>query len=123
MVDQIKTNTKVVTGRIRMSYANLFTPRAMLEGQDPKYSLCVLISKSDKETINVNQFELIKLENSIASLDKNLQEVINGIYIEKKKRADVCKSLFVSENNLNRYRKKGLEEIAIIFQTYRLAIC
>ncbi len=52
MADQIKTNTKVVTGRIRMSSANLFTPRAMVEGQDPKYSLCVLIPKSDKETVN-----------------------------------------------------------------------
>lgn len=52
MANQVKTNTKVVTGKIRMSYANLFTPRAMVEGQDPKYSLCVLISKSDKETVN-----------------------------------------------------------------------
>lgn len=75
-----------------------------------------------EKMIKVNQFELIKLENSIASLDKNLQEVINGIYIEKKKRADICKILFVSENTLNRYRKKGIDEITIIFQTYRLAM-
>lgn len=52
MADQIKTNTKAVTGKIRMSYVNLFTARAMVEGQDPKYSLCVLIPKSDKETVN-----------------------------------------------------------------------
>ncbi|MBE6068062.1 MAG: hypothetical protein E7211_10300 [Clostridium lundense] len=78
--------------------------------------------KDVEKMIKVNQFELIKLENSIASLDKNLQEVINGIYIEKKKRTDICKILFVSENTLNRYRKKGIEEIAIIFKTYRLAI-
>ncbi|WP_163195253.1 DUF2815 family protein [Clostridium thermarum] len=49
MTNQI--NTKVVTGKIRMSYANLFTARAIAEGQEPKYSLCVLIPKSDKETI------------------------------------------------------------------------
>lgn len=52
MANQVKTNTKVVTGKIRMSYANLFTARAMVEGQDPKYSLCVLIAKNDKETVN-----------------------------------------------------------------------
>ncbi len=74
------------------------------------------------EMVKVNQFEFIELENSIASLNKNLQEVINGVYIEKKKRADICKILFVSENTLNRYRKKGIDEIAIIFQTYRLAM-
>lgn len=74
------------------------------------------------EMIKVNQFELIELENSIASLDKNLQEVINGIYIEKKKRTNICKILFVSENTLNRYRKKWIGEISIIFQTYRLAM-
>lgn len=50
MANQV--NTKVVTGKIRMSYANLFTARAIAEGQEPKYSLCVLIPKSDKETIN-----------------------------------------------------------------------
>ncbi|MPQ44597.1 DUF2815 family protein [Clostridium tarantellae] len=44
--------TKVITGKIRMSYANLFTPRAMVEGQEPKYSLCILIPKSDKDTLN-----------------------------------------------------------------------
>jgi hypothetical protein len=43
--------TKVVTGKVRLSYANLFKPRAQEEGQEPKYSVCVLIPKSDKETL------------------------------------------------------------------------
>ena len=43
--------TKVVTGKIRMSYANLFEPRAIAEGQDAKYSLCILIPKSDTKTL------------------------------------------------------------------------
>jgi DNA-directed RNA polymerase specialized sigma subunit len=72
--------------------------------------------------IKVNQFELIKLENTIAALDRSLQEVINGIYIQKMKRADICRSLYISENTLNRYRKKGIDEISTIFATYRLAI-
>ncbi len=48
---QTKPNTKVVTGKIRMSYVNVFEPRAIAEGQEKKYSLCVLIPKSDKETL------------------------------------------------------------------------
>lgn len=42
---------KVVTGKIRMSYAYLFTPRAAEEGEKPKYTLNVLVPKSDVETL------------------------------------------------------------------------
>lgn len=44
-------NTKIVTGMVRLSYLNVFEPRAMVEGQDPKYSVCMLISKEDKDTL------------------------------------------------------------------------
>lgn len=44
-------STKVVTGKVRFSYANIWQPRAIAEGQDPKYSLCVLIPKSDVDTL------------------------------------------------------------------------
>jgi hypothetical protein len=43
--------TKMITGKVRLSYANLFKPRAQEAGQEPKYSVCVLIPKDDKETI------------------------------------------------------------------------
>lgn len=43
--------TKVVTGKIRFSYVNVFQPRAVAEGQDAKYSVCLLIPKSDKATM------------------------------------------------------------------------
>jgi hypothetical protein len=42
---------KVVTGKIRMSYVNIFNPKAVAAGDEPKYSLCVLIPKTDKSTI------------------------------------------------------------------------
>ena len=44
--------TKVVTGKVRLSYVNVFEPRAGMNGGDAKYSLCVLISKSDKATLD-----------------------------------------------------------------------
>lgn len=37
--------TKVVTGEVRLAYANLLTPRAPQPGADPKYS-CVLLPKN-----------------------------------------------------------------------------
>jgi hypothetical protein len=43
--------TKVVTGKVRLSYAHLFTPKAIEEGQEPKYSVCLLIPKSDTATV------------------------------------------------------------------------
>lgn len=45
------SKTKVVTGKVRLSYVNLFEPRAAEEGKDPKYSVCLLIPKSDKATV------------------------------------------------------------------------
>lgn len=45
------TDTKVITGKVRLSYAHLFKPQAIDEGQDPKYSVCLLIPKSDKVTL------------------------------------------------------------------------
>lgn len=45
------TKVKVVTGKVRFSYANVFAPKASVEGGTPKYSVSIIIPKSDKETI------------------------------------------------------------------------
>lgn len=45
-------STKVVTGKVRFSYANLFEPKAPQGGGDPKYSVTLLIPKSDTATLN-----------------------------------------------------------------------
>lgn len=47
-----KVNEKVVTGKVRFSYANVFTPVASEEGKTPKYSVSIIIDKNDKETIS-----------------------------------------------------------------------
>lgn len=44
--------TKAVTGKVRFSYVNVFQPRAAMPGQEPKYSVCLLIPKSDTATVN-----------------------------------------------------------------------
>ena len=43
-------STKVVTGTVRLSYANLFEATS-IDGGDKKYSVSLLIPKSDKATI------------------------------------------------------------------------
>lgn len=44
-------NTKVVTGVVRLSYANVWEPTA-INGGTPKYSVSLIIPKSDKKTID-----------------------------------------------------------------------
>ncbi len=46
-----RSATQIITGVVRLSYLNVFKPRAMQDGQDPKYSACLLIPKSDKATV------------------------------------------------------------------------
>ena len=43
--------TKVLTGEVRLSYANLNAPRAPQGGGEPKYAATLLIPKSDTATI------------------------------------------------------------------------
>jgi len=42
--------TKVITGKVRLSYAHIFTPQKDDQGVD-KYSTAILIPKSDKDTL------------------------------------------------------------------------
>jgi hypothetical protein len=44
--------TKLTTGKVRLSYANIWKPKAMAEGQEAKYSVSLLIPKSDTKTVN-----------------------------------------------------------------------
>lgn len=48
---KIVNPTKVVTGECRFSYANLWEPKAMDENSKAKYSVSLIIPKSDTKTI------------------------------------------------------------------------
>lgn len=72
------TKVKVVTGKVRFSYANVFAPKASVEGGTPKYSVSLIIPKSDKETISKLQkaFEETKAASAAyfgGSVPKNLK--------------------------------------------------
>lgn len=44
--------TKVVTGKVRLSYAHLFEARAAFEGQEPRFSAVIMVPKTDTETMD-----------------------------------------------------------------------
>jgi hypothetical protein len=46
------SSTKVITGKVRFSYAHVHEPKAIQEGQKEKYSVSILIPKTDKVTID-----------------------------------------------------------------------
>ncbi len=57
--------TRVVTGEVRLSYANVFEPKS-IQGGKPKYSVSLIIPKSDTET-------LAKIERAIdAAIDAGI---------------------------------------------------
>lgn len=45
------STTKVITGKVRFSYAHVFEPYAHDESQEKKYSVSLIIPKKDKKTI------------------------------------------------------------------------
>ena len=53
MSNQVKpTNpTKVITGKVRFSYANVWEAKAPVEGAQPKFSVSLIIPKSDAATL------------------------------------------------------------------------
>jgi hypothetical protein len=59
-------NTKVVTGKVRLSYPTLFKARAAEEGQDPKFSVELLIPKTDTKTVA----KIRAAQNAAAGTDK-----------------------------------------------------
>jgi len=50
IVKAMRTGTKVTTGKVRLSYAHLFEAHA-IEGNEPKFSVSVIIPKTETETL------------------------------------------------------------------------
>lgn len=72
MSNQVNS-TKVVTGKVRFCYVNVFEPTAMNEDDTPKYNICILIPKDDAKTIEkINKaIEAAKQAGKAKLADKN----------------------------------------------------
>lgn len=63
---------KVITGKVRVNYPNLFVPTKLEENQEARYSLTILIPKSDIVTIE-------NIQNAICQSKVQLFEKYNEI--------------------------------------------
>lgn len=69
----MENSTKVVTGKVRFCYVNVFEPTAMNDGETPKYNICILIPKSDTKTVEAvkKAIEAAKIAGKAKIADKN----------------------------------------------------
>lgn len=64
-----KVAEKVVTGKVRFSFVHVFTPgKSMDEGKAGKYSVSVIVPKSDKATIDKLNAAFEKVKNGNAAV-------------------------------------------------------
>ena len=65
--------TRVMTGKVRLSFVHLFKPYAAEKGQEEKYSCTILVPKTDVQT-------KMKLDAAInAAIEKGISSVWNGV--------------------------------------------
>lgn len=69
----MENSTKVITGKVRFCYVNVFEPTAMNENDTPKYNICILIPKDDAKTLDkINKaIEAAKQAGKAKLADKN----------------------------------------------------
>lgn len=62
------SSTKVITGKVRFSYVNIFKSRAFSGSDDEKFSICLLIDKEDKKTLKaINNAVQAAIQDGISS--------------------------------------------------------
>lgn len=64
-------NTQVTTGKVRFSFVNVFAPKAQMDDGPEKYSVTLLIPKSDKATLS-------KIDAAIKAAKAKYTESHNG---------------------------------------------
>ena len=99
-------STKVVTGKVRFSYANVWEPKSV-NGSEPKYSVSIIIPKSDTKTIDkikaaieaAKQDGVSKLGGKIPA---NLKTPLRDGDIDRADDEAYIDSFFVNANSLTR---------------------
>lgn len=109
-------STKVITGKVRFSYVHVFEPTAMSEGQEPKYSVSIIIDKKDKQTIDAVKaaIEQAKLDYKAKLVDKsgkvpaNLRTPLRDGDVERPDSPEYAGSLFMTASS---FRKPGIIDV------------
>lgn len=103
----MSATTKVVTGKVRFSYANVWEPRAM-EGSDrAKYSVSILIPKTDSATLSrVKEAIATALKEGIAKLGGKIPPMwknpLRDGDTERQDNPEYAGHMFVNANSDNR---------------------
>ncbi len=112
--------TKVLTGEVRLSYANLTAPRANLQGGDPKYGVTLLIPKTDTATIrDIEQSIKAAYESGVSQkwggahpTPKNLLHDGDGLRPSGLPFGDECKGHYViNASTKNKPQVVGIDNI------------
>lgn len=99
--------TKVVTGEVRFSYLHVFEPHAIEEGQDKKYSVSLLIPKSDKKTLNAikKAIEAAKVAGKAkwgGKIPANLKMPLRDGDVDRPDQEEYAGHYFVNANSTNK---------------------
>lgn len=105
-MSKLVRDTKVVLSNVRLSYANLFTPKAIQEGAQEKYSVSLIIDKNDTETIDLvkKAIENAKAEGKVAKwggkLPGNLKQPLRDGDTEREDDDAYSNSYFINANSI-----------------------
>jgi DNA-directed RNA polymerase specialized sigma24 family protein len=66
--------------------------------------------------ILANEYELRRLDYCVERLETKIKTVVKAIYIEQVRWSEICSRLFVTEKTVNKYRKKGIDEVVRMFE-------
>ncbi len=112
----LKNETKVVTGKVRLSYANIFEPKS-INGSDPKYSVSLIIPKSDKQQIkvieeaieNAKERDKNKLVNKSGKIPANLKTPLRDGDEDRPEDENYADCYFLNANSTKAPAVVGLE--------------
>ena len=99
--------TKVITGKCRASFVHVFEPQS-INGSDPKYSISLIIPKSDTETIDrINAAIAEAKENGVASkwngkMPPNLKLPLRDGDVDRPDDAAYANSYFINATSLEK---------------------
>ena len=113
----LKGETKVITGMVRLSYANIFEPKS-INGSDPKYSVSLIIPKDDKQQVSIieqaikNAIEAgkTKLANKSGKVPANLKTPLRDGDEDRPDDEVYANSYFINANSAAAPMVVGLEK-------------
>jgi DNA-directed RNA polymerase specialized sigma subunit len=75
-----------------------------------------------RKMIVASEYEIRKLNYCIDRLEPKIRDVIKSVYIDKMAWLVISKNLYISENTISKYKRKGIEEITEMYRMGRVAM-